>query len=624
MKKRRVLALFFVLAAVAVGATAGLHAFLASSGLGWLGWVVDAFVGIGVVLTSVGCFSRNSPIFGAVLSGRRVEDPVLALTFDDGPSPDTTPRILDALRAAGAHATFFVLGKHATQHPELLARIVSEGHEVASHGWAHELLIFARPSTFRRELERTAALLVSHGVPQPRYFRAPHGFRGPLSSRVASRAGYQIVGWSAGVFDTALPGPEVIVERSVRALHPGAILLLHDADGNGNVTRSQTADALPAILEAVHARGLRTVTVSELATIAPPRGLPWSRILMSSSVLLVLGFIVARIQTIDWAASVRVFAGLSPGLVTAAVLANLVSIALKATVWQAALETLPTRPRIRYRHVVAATLVGFLMNSILPARLGEPARAIVLRRRIARDSGEQVPFATIAGTIIAESFVLGVTLVALLVVMTFTIANVPSEFQAGVVALLGGVAVLLVGVVSLHILGRVRDRRPAGGVVRDHGVWRLLARLDHLVRQLSHGQQLFAHPPQIALSMSAGLGCWFANLIAIWFTALAFGLRPHAFAAAVVVLAVSNVVGAVQVTPGNVGVFQIALVLALAHSFGVDSTLGLSFALGLQVIESGLGAALGLLFLAAEGLSFNSLRSSARTAVLDASVVPTD
>ena len=103
-------------------------------------------------------------------------------------------------------------------------------------------------------------------------FRAPHGFRSPFLVPVARRLGYRVVGWTAGVWDTAKPGIERIVDRSVSRLYPGAILLLHDADGSGNGDdRSQTVEALPRILEAGKEQGLQFVTISELAGELRPR-----------------------------------------------------------------------------------------------------------------------------------------------------------------------------------------------------------------------------------------------------------------------------------------------------------------------------------------------------------------
>ena len=141
-----------------------------------------------------------------VVNGTGVDEPVVAITFDDGPSPDTTPRVLDALRDAGAVATFFVLGKHAEQHPEIVEPIVREGHEVASTATTTA----SSRSPARREhapAARTERLLQSLGVPAgppvPRTARLPQ----PVVGADARDAlGYRVVGWTKGVFDTAKPG----------------------------------------------------------------------------------------------------------------------------------------------------------------------------------------------------------------------------------------------------------------------------------------------------------------------------------------------------------------------------------------------------------------------------------
>ena len=110
---------------------------LVALGFGWLAWLLDVAFAVALVLLTWGAFAANSPLFGRVVNGATVTEPVVAITFDDGPSPDTTPKVLDALRTDGARATFFVLGKHAERYPEVVERIVREGHEVATHGYDH-------------------------------------------------------------------------------------------------------------------------------------------------------------------------------------------------------------------------------------------------------------------------------------------------------------------------------------------------------------------------------------------------------------------------------------------------------------------------------------------------------
>ncbi len=430
------------------------------AGIGPVAWLIDVAFASALVLITIGCFAPNAPLFGRVIDGTGVHDPVVAITFDDGPSPDTTPRVLDALRDADARATFFILGRHAEQHPKIVERMVREGHEIANHTYSHGILVFAGAREITRELLRTHRLLLASGARPPRLFRAPHGFRNPIVVRVARRLGYRVVGWTKGVFDTAMPGADVIADRSRKALRPGAILLLHDADGNGNGDRSQTADALPAILRDMREAGLSAVTVSELAALAPARQTSWKRI---AFVVLGVAVIVTvifqrtdRQQIIDaW----EIFKTLSVPLVILALIANFASVWFKAVVWKTSLDTIPDHPRFTYRQVVPAIFIGFLLNAALVARLGEVGRMFVLRRRVQKDSGVTLRMPTIAGTLVMEQIVLGITLVVFVIMMIVLLPNVPRQIIDGVIALTGAVVALLVGVIAVELLARWRGRR---------------------------------------------------------------------------------------------------------------------------------------------------------------------
>ena len=136
-----------------------------------------------------------------------------------GPAPSSRPPILDALAAAGVRATFFALGRQVRAHPEIARRIVDEGHELASHGDDHRLLTFEGPTGIAHQLRALdEAVVGATGAAPAPLFRAPHGFRSPFLVPVARRLGYRVVGWTAGVWDTAKPGIERIVDRSVSRL----------------------------------------------------------------------------------------------------------------------------------------------------------------------------------------------------------------------------------------------------------------------------------------------------------------------------------------------------------------------------------------------------------------------
>lgn len=208
-----------------------------------------------------GLYYPNSWVFGrpiASVAGERA----VALTFDDGPNPEATPRILDALASRGVTATFFVLGRHADAWPELVKRVADEGHVIGNHGWFHRKLHVRAPRYVRRDLTMgTESIARAAGV-RPRLFRAPHGFRSPWVSSIASSLGQKTVGWSRGVWDSARPGVDAIVRRTVDGTRPGRIMLLHDGDGYDMYgDRSQTAAAVPRIVDELLEQGYRFVTI---------------------------------------------------------------------------------------------------------------------------------------------------------------------------------------------------------------------------------------------------------------------------------------------------------------------------------------------------------------------------
>ncbi len=210
-----------------------------------------AALGVSVLGGAVhGAFHRNSPFFGRALGKIESDRKVVALTFDDGPNPQATPRILDTLGEKGVRATFFVLGSHAERWPELVRRISHEGHQLGNHGYFHRKLQFKSPFYVSRDIRLGIRAIKRAGAPAPRYFRAPHGFRSPWTTPIANSYGERTVGWSLGVWDSDRPGVDEIVRRTLEGVSPGSIVLLHDGDGyNPNGDRMQTAAALPHIID---------------------------------------------------------------------------------------------------------------------------------------------------------------------------------------------------------------------------------------------------------------------------------------------------------------------------------------------------------------------------------------
>ena len=206
-----------------------------------------------------GAFHRNSPFFGPTLwrLPAGIDGvPRVSLTFDDGPNPVATARILDALGSTGVKATFFVLGRHAVRWPELVERAAREGHQLGNHGFYHRKLHRRGPAYVREDIARGRLAIEDASGVTPRFFRAPHGFRSPWATAIARSLGARTVGWSLGVWDSSRPGVAAIGQRAVDGARPRSILLLHDGDGYDPLgDRTQTAQALPSVLRGLASRG---------------------------------------------------------------------------------------------------------------------------------------------------------------------------------------------------------------------------------------------------------------------------------------------------------------------------------------------------------------------------------
>ena len=215
-------------------------------------------------LAAHGTWHRNSWIFGPALNRLPGDEPVVSITFDDGPNPHATPRILDVLAETATPATFFVLGRHADRWPELVRRMADEGHQLGNHGYFHRKLHRRTPAYIRDDLTRGAEAIERAAGVRPRVFRAPHGFRNPFVTPIARSLGERTIGWSLGVWDSARPGVDEIVRRALSGMRAGSILLLHDGDGyDEDGDRLQTADALPLIIHGLRERGFRFATLPD-------------------------------------------------------------------------------------------------------------------------------------------------------------------------------------------------------------------------------------------------------------------------------------------------------------------------------------------------------------------------
>ena len=196
---------------------------------------------------------------GSVRAASRVAERVVALSYDDGPSPRNTPELLQILAAAGARATFFAVGTEVARHPELVSRIADSGSEVANHSYSHRDFRDLDEGEIRAEIESCAEAITAAGV-SARLFRPPFGKRPEDSARICRTIGLNCVLWSLDSGDTMPFTAAQIEHEVVNGVKPGDIVLLHD----GGDRRQRTIDASRGILRELGARGYRFLTVSEL------------------------------------------------------------------------------------------------------------------------------------------------------------------------------------------------------------------------------------------------------------------------------------------------------------------------------------------------------------------------
>lgn len=181
----------------------------------------------------------------------------VALTFDDGPDPVDTPKLLDLLREKGVKATFFVVGKRADQHPEIVRRAWAEGHLIANHTWSHHpLFCFLLPRRLRSEIERGAESIRRICGSRPRLFRSPVGLRHPLLAPYLEDAGLEYISWRIRTRDTLTANSSVLARRILSKAASGDIILLHDRLPGGT---DAMLKALPQVIDALREQGFQFV-----------------------------------------------------------------------------------------------------------------------------------------------------------------------------------------------------------------------------------------------------------------------------------------------------------------------------------------------------------------------------
>lgn len=204
------------------------------------------------------------PRKGVTYRSFNVDQPYIALTFDDGPSPETTPQLLSILKARGIKATFFVLGNMAAKHPEVLKMIADDGHEIGNHSWSHPQLTRISLAAADKQVGDTSALVEEVTGKKPRYLRPPYGSMKPaLRDHLEDTFGVSIVNWSVDPLDWKHRDSKVVYDEIMKQVKPGAIVLSHDI-------YPSTVAAMEHVLDDLIAKGYKFGTISELIAMDKP------------------------------------------------------------------------------------------------------------------------------------------------------------------------------------------------------------------------------------------------------------------------------------------------------------------------------------------------------------------
>jgi peptidoglycan/xylan/chitin deacetylase (PgdA/CDA1 family) len=225
--------------------------------------MATGLLAVGAASLYYATYAVRSQWLGRTYWRGRTDTSAVALTFDDGPSPDTEG-ILDVLAEHSLRATFFMVGCEVESFQGIAQRVIAEGHEVGNHSYSHPLYLFQRASQTRDQVKRTQEVIAEAVGIRPRLARPPYGVRTLAYFRATSALGLRTVQWDVSSFDWKGSSPSQIAETVLRQAQPGSIILLHDGDSSRKEDRKNTVGALPLIIEGLNQRDLKIVPLAQL------------------------------------------------------------------------------------------------------------------------------------------------------------------------------------------------------------------------------------------------------------------------------------------------------------------------------------------------------------------------
>jgi peptidoglycan-N-acetylglucosamine deacetylase len=192
-------------------------------------WCYITLLVLLIVVITYGASQIGSQFFVAAKCRGDYSSKTVALTFDDGPIPGKTDRLLDLLLENEIKAAFFCIGSRIEEHPELVRRIVAEGHLIGNHSYYHRnLFALQKSKTIALELEMTDAIIMQATGTKPHYFRPPYGVTNPMVANAVNIAGHEVMGWSIRSLDTLAKNPTKLLNRILQRVKGGDIMLFHD------------------------------------------------------------------------------------------------------------------------------------------------------------------------------------------------------------------------------------------------------------------------------------------------------------------------------------------------------------------------------------------------------------
>jgi len=197
----------------------------------------------------------------------QTQDKIVALTFDDGPSADWTPQILDVLKKHGVKATFFMIGEHCLKYPEPAKRAALEGHEIGNHTFDHHVLIYYKPDELVEEIKKSEKAIEEVTGKKTVLIRPPKAWLTAVEKKIINELGYKIILWSLNSKDWVNFNSRYIVRYLLHNVRPGDIILFHDSGGvftSEGGRRAETVKIVGTLIEKLSQKGYRFVTVSEL------------------------------------------------------------------------------------------------------------------------------------------------------------------------------------------------------------------------------------------------------------------------------------------------------------------------------------------------------------------------